>query len=81
MTKLTTKPYLLEFMSKNQISVLSSCNGLLLCSSYVSSKFSSARYWVYNPTTNQVRFLPRPKLPPIALSLAVDLETAIRTGH
>lgn len=70
-----------EFMSRNQISIWSSCNGLLLCSSYVSSKFPSARYWVYNPTTNQTRFLPRPKLSPIALGLAVDLETAIRTGQ
>ncbi|XP_074362757.1 F-box protein At5g07610-like [Apium graveolens] len=40
------------------ISVLQSCNGLLLCASYRAREFKR-RYYVYNPTTKRVATLPQ----------------------
>ncbi|XP_074362798.1 F-box protein At5g07610-like [Apium graveolens] len=40
------------------ISVLQSCNGLLLCASHQAREFNR-RYYVYNPTTSQFATLPR----------------------
>ncbi|KAK1399689.1 putative F-box domain-containing protein [Heracleum sosnowskyi] len=40
------------------ISVLQSCNGLLLCASY-RARESKRRYYVYNPTTKQFAILPQ----------------------
>ncbi|KAL8149290.1 hypothetical protein AgCh_006336 [Apium graveolens] len=40
------------------ISVLQSCNGLLLCASHQAREFNR-RYYVYNPTTSQFATLPK----------------------
>nr|GMC59011.1 DnaJ protein homolog [Ipomoea batatas] len=48
----------LRFTEENSICILQSCNGLLLCSDFVTSHWSKRSYYVYNPTTKHFSTLP-----------------------
>ncbi|XP_047321731.1 F-box protein At5g07610-like [Impatiens glandulifera] len=49
----------IKSVEEDDIDVLQSCNGLLLCSSF-RLRHHSCNFYVYNPTTNKYRALPRP---------------------
>ncbi|XP_019191717.1 PREDICTED: F-box protein At5g07610-like [Ipomoea nil] len=65
----------LRFTEENSISticILQSCNGLLLCSNFVTSHRSKRNYYVYNPTTKHFSTLPNTSHVVLGMSLTFD---------